>query len=200
MPVPRDHIGTPALLQKSGSCTRDECKYRQIDLQSVQRGSPQVRLPLPLWEQEGARDKDKAQGNSRSSSPIDKSKEQMTPLSIPIYVSQLEMYLESITITSLCSNKLYSYLKTGADIGYRGSRFVRFFITFSNRFNTVWNCYRRICFFGRVAGPFFTPPFSNLQVSPTELVPKKYSTKFERHFTYPFSSLELQASITQSQK
>ena len=41
----------------------------------------------------------------------------------------------------------------------------------------------------RTAGPFDTPPFSNLQVSPIGLVPKKNSGKFRTifHLSYPKS-------------
>ena len=42
---------------------------------------------------------------------------------------------------------------------------------------------------GCTAGPFDTPPFSNFQVSPIRLVPKKNSAKFRTifHLSYPKS-------------
>jgi len=44
---------------------------------------------------------------------------------------------------------------------------------------------------GQVAGPFSTPPFPNLQVSPIGLVPKKYSDKFCTifHLSFPKSGV-----------
>jgi len=90
--------------------------------------------------------------------------------------------------------RLCSYLKTGADIGYTGPRIARF----SNNLPTALaqpeigteNLTKEVAL-GRVGGPFSTPPFPNLQVSPIGLVPKKHSNKFRTifHFSFPKSGV-----------
>ena len=93
-------------------------------------------------------------------------------------------------------SELCSYLKTGADIGYIGSRTARFSnnlpIALAQPEIVSDNLTKEVAL-GRVAGPFSTPPFSNLHVSPIGLVPKKHSISSEQYFTSPFQSLGLQA-------
>ena len=115
----------------------------------------------------------------------------MTPLPTPVNVTELDKVLrehpDRIFVTKLCS-----YLITGADIGYTGSRTARF----SKNLPTALaqpeivseNLATEVAL-GRVAGPFSTPPFPNLQVSPIGLVPKKHSTKFRTifHLSFPKS-------------
>ena len=119
-------------------------------------------------------------------SPVNTSncQEPMAPLPTPVNVTALDKVLrehpDRIFVT-----KLYSYLKTGADIGYTGSRTRRF----SKNLPTALaqpeivseNLAKEVAL-GRVAGPFSTPPFPKLQVSPIGLVPKKHSTKFRTIF------------------
>lgn len=51
---------------------------------------------------------------------------------------------------------------------------------------------------GRLAGPFSSLPFPNLQVSPIELVPKKHSTKFRTifHLSFPKYGVTINYSIS----
>ena len=91
--------------------------------------------------------------------------------------------------------KLCSYLKTGPDIGYTGSRTARFskknLPTALTQPEIVSESLAKEVALGRVAGPFCTPPFPNLQVSPISLAPKKHSTKFRTifHLSFPKSGV-----------
>ena len=101
----------------------------------------------------------------------------------------LREHPDRIFVTKLCS-----YLKTGTDIGYTGSRTARF----SKKLPTALamseivseNLAKEVAL-GRVAGPFSTPPFPTLQVSPIDLVPKKHSTKFRTIFHLSFPKSEV---------
>ena len=98
--------------------------------------------------------------------------------------------------------KLCSYLRTGVIIGYNIPLIARF----SNNLPTaiaqpeiVTESLTKEVSLGRVAGPFSTPPFANLQVSPYRLsIQEAFLLSLEPYFTSPFQSLGLQASITQS--
>ena len=89
-------------------------------------------------------------------------------------------------------NKLCLELREGARIGYSGPRSPRF----SNNLPTAFlnpevvtaNLNDEVSK-GRTMGPFSTPPFTNFQVSPIGLVPKKHSDKFRTifHLSYPKS-------------
>lgn len=117
----------------------------------------------------------------------------MSPLPTPINVSELDKALrehpDRIFVSKLCS-----YLKTGADIGYNGSRIARFSPNLPTALaqpEIVTENLAKEVALGRVAGPFSTPPFPNLQVSPIGLVPKKHSTKFRTifHLSFPKSGV-----------
>ena len=90
--------------------------------------------------------------------------------------------------------KLCSYLKAGADIGYIGSRTARFsknLPTASAQPEIVSENLAKEVALRRVARPFSTQPYPNLQVSPIGLVPKKHSTKFCTifHLSFPKSGV-----------
>ena len=135
----------------------------------------------------------KTKGTQSPVPPVNTSKEHMAPLPTPINVNELDKALrehpDRIFVSKLCS-----YLKTGADIGYIGSRTARF----SNNLPTALaqpeivsdNLIKEVAL-GRVADPFSTPPLSNLHVSPIGLVPKKHSNKFRRifHLSFPKSGV-----------
>ena len=135
----------------------------------------------------------KTKGTLSPVPPVNTSKEQMAPLPTTVNVYELDKVLrehpDRIFVTKLCS-----YLKTGADIGYTGSRTARF----SKNLPTALaqpeivskNLAKEVAL-GRVAGPFSTPPFPNLQVSHIGLVPKKHSTKFRTifHLSFPKSGV-----------
>ena len=88
--------------------------------------------------------------------------------------------------------KVCSYLKTGADIGYTGSRTARFYLPTALALPEIVseNLTKEVSL-GREAAPFSTPPFPNLQVSPIGLAPKKHSTKFRAifHLSFPKSGV-----------
>ena len=81
-------------------------------------------LLFPSPERESGT-KTKTKGTLSPVPPINTSKEQMAPLPTPVNVYELDKVLgehpDRIFVTKLCS-----YLKTGADIGYTGSRIARF--------------------------------------------------------------------------
>ena len=118
----------------------------------------------------------------------------------PIFVANLEDSLaghpDPTLVSQLCSN-----LKDGARIGFEGQRAPRFsknLPTALTHPNIVTSNLEHEISLGRVAGPFKTPPFSNFQVSPIGLVPKKNSTKFRTifHLSFPKSgATSINASI-----
>lgn len=82
-------------------------------------------------------------------------------------------------------NKLCLELREGARIGYSGPRLFRFsknLPTASLNPEVVTEEVAK----GRTVGPFRSPPFENLQVSPIGLVPKKHSHKFRTIFYLSF--------------
>ena len=124
---------------------------------------------------------------------VNTSKEQMAPLPTPINVKELDKELrehpDRIFVTKLCS-----YLKTGADICYTGSRTARFSKNLPTALaqpEIVSDNLAKEVALGRLAGPFSALPFPNLQVSPIGLVPKKHSNKVRTifHLFFPKSGV-----------
>ena len=82
----------------------------------------------------------------------------------------------------------------GAEICFQGQRVPRFAINLpaalANPSIVSTNLEKEISL-GRVAGPFDSPPFSNFQVSPIGIVPKKNSNKLQLifHLSFPKSAM-----------
>lgn len=114
-------------------------------------------------------------------------------LPTPISVDNLEVALtghpETHFTSQICNN-----LRYGARIGFQGRRIPRFSknlpTALANPSIVSANLAKEISL-GRVAGPFDSPPFSNLQVSPIGIVPKKNSKKFRLifHLSFPKSGM-----------
>ena len=126
------------------------------------------------------------------------------PLPTPISVHNLEAALsghpDSHFVSELCN-----IFKHGVHIGYHGHRAPRFSknlpTAFANPDIVSSNLATEVSL-GRMAGPFDTPPFRNLQVSPIGLVPKKNSNKFRTifHLSYPKSgSTSINHSISKDE-
>ena len=135
----------------------------------------------------------KTKGTLSPVPPVNTSKEQMASLPTPVNVYEFDKVLrdhpDRIFVTKLCS-----YLKTGADIGYTGfrtSRFSKNLPTALAQPEIVSENLAKEGALGRVADPFSTPPFPNLQVASISLVPKKHSTKFRTifHLSFPKSGV-----------
>ena len=89
-------------------------------------------------------------------------------------------------------SQLGGNLRYGVRIGFEGERTPRFSKKLSTavaRPSIITSNLENEIFLGRVAGPFYTPPFTNFQVSPIGLVPKKNSDKFRTifHLSFPKS-------------
>jgi hypothetical protein len=126
-------------------------------------------------------------GTKETPSPVplvDTSKEHLVPLSTPINVTKLEEVLREHPDPAFVA-RLCSFFRTGADIGFTGPRIARFSKNLPTALaqpDIVSENLTKEVAFGRVGGPFPTPPFPNLQVSPIGLVPKKHSNKFRTIF------------------
>jgi hypothetical protein len=85
-------------------------------------------------------------------------------------------------------------LRNGAEICFQGQRVPRFAnnlpAALANPSVVSTNLEKEISL-GRVDGPFDSPPFCNLQVSPIGIVPKKNSNKFRLifHLSFPRSAM-----------
>ena len=106
----------------------------------------------------------------------------------PVNVIELERALfhhpDRLFVSSLLNS-----LKYGADIGYTGHRVPRFsrnLTTALEQPNVVTENLIKEVAWGRMAGPFPTPPLPNFQVSFIGLVPKKHSDKFRTIFSLSF--------------
>ena len=110
-----------------------------------------------------------------------------TPVSVENLETALSSHPKQNFVLELCN-----IFKYGAHIGFQGKRSARFSknlpTAFENPDIISANLAKEVSL-GRTAGPFDTPPFSNLQVSPIGLVPKKNSGKFRTifHLSYPKS-------------
>ena len=91
-------------------------------------------------------------------------------------------------------HKFVICIRNGAKIGFQGQRVPRFAknlpTALANPSTVSTNLEKEISL-GRVAGPFDSNPFSNLQVSPISIVPKKNSNKFRLifHLSFPRSAM-----------
>ena len=108
-----------------------------------------------------------------------------TPINLPLLTELLSNHPDRIFVSNLCTG-----LSHGFRVGYKGGRFPRTAknlpsakqhpsIIAENLLSEVE--------IGRLAGPFESPPFSNFQIHPLGLVPKKNSQKWRTifHLSYP---------------
>jgi hypothetical protein len=80
-------------------------------------------------------------------------------------------------------------LRFGARIGFEGQRAPKFSRNLPTALadpSVVTNNLAHEIALGRVAGPYDNPPFSNFQISPIGLIPKKNSDKFRTIFHLSF--------------
>lgn len=115
----------------------------------------------------------------------------------PIDANQLAAYLQGYDPT--LSKFLVEGFKFGFEIPFQGTRQFRFSENLSslkgNEF-VLWQTINKELELGRVAGPFASIPFPNLQVSPLGLVPKHNPGEFRliHHLSYP-EGLSINAHI-----
>lgn len=115
----------------------------------------------------------------------------------PIDANQLSAYLQGYDPT--LSKFLVEGFKFGFKIPFQGTRQFRFSENLSslkgNEF-VLWQTINKELELGRVAGPFASIPFPNLQVSPLGLVPKHNPGEFRliHHLSYP-EGLSINAHI-----
>lgn len=117
----------------------------------------------------------------------------------PIYVDVLEHALRGHPDPSFVL-KLCSDLRFGARIGYEGPRVPKVSKNLKSAVENptvVSTNLEREVVLGHTAGPFTSPPFANLQVSPIGIVPKKHSDKFRTifHLSFPKSGSSINAFI-----
>ena len=98
-------------------------------------------------------------------------------------------------------NQLCNDLREGTRIGYTGPRLPRLsknLPSATQHPQVVSETLAKEVELGRVAGPFNSPPFSNLQVSPIGVIPKKHSDKFRLifHLSYPKQGGSINACIS----
>ena len=109
----------------------------------------------------------------------------------PIDVSLLEAELSAHPDKMWCSQLLHN-LTHGATIGYQGPRYTRItpnLASASLHPDIITAELERECSKGHVAGPFPTPPLSNLQCSGVGVVPKKNgSWRMIMHLSAPTST------------
>ena len=91
-------------------------------------------------------------------------------------------------------------MRFGARLGYDGPRMSRFSKNLKSAIdnpNIVSTNLAKEVALGHTAGPFTTPPFANLQVSPIGIVPKKHSDKFRNifHLSFPKTGESINSSI-----
>ena len=119
-----------------------------------------------------------------------------TPVNIPLLHELLKSHPNQEFVSKLCTG-----LSSGFRVGYTGGRFPR---TASNlpsarqHPHVIEDNLLEEIQLGRLAGPFESPPFVNLQVHPLGLVPKKNSHKWRTifHLSHPKgSSQSLNAHI-----
>ena len=94
-----------------------------------------------------------------------------------------------------------SFLREGTRIGYTGPRLPRLsknLPSATQHPQVVSETLAKEVELGRVAGPFNSPPFSNLQVSPIGVIPKKHSDKFRLifHLSYPKTGGSINSRIS----
>lgn len=113
------------------------------------------------------------------------------PLSTPVNVNSLEKVIDGHPNRTLV-NQLCHNLRYGACVGYTGPRVPRFCKNLPTALaqpDIVTSNLAKEVALGRIAGPYDSPPFTNFQVSPIGLVPKKHSSKFRTifHLSFPKS-------------
>ena len=119
----------------------------------------------------------------------------VTPIDIDRLKQALANHPDRSFVDTLCSE-----LQEGAHIGYEGPRTPKFSHNLpsakANPEIVDENLAKEVSM-GRTAGPFATPPFTNFQVSPIGLVPKKHTGKFRTifHLSYPKSSDSINSFI-----
>ena len=120
----------------------------------------------------------------------------LTPISVKNLKATLSGHSDQHFVSQLCNN-----FEFGVHIGFQGHRAPRFSKNLPTAFanpEVVTSNFATEVSLGRMAGPFYTPPFKNFQVSPIGLVPKKNSNKFRTifHLLYPKSgSTSINCSI-----
>ena len=107
----------------------------------------------------------------------------------PIDVDRLELELQHFPDKQFV-NQLINDIREGTRIGYTGPRLPRLsknLPSATQHPQVVSQILAKEVELGRVAGPFNSPPFPNLQVSPIGVIPKKHSDKFRLifHLSYP---------------
>ena len=108
-----------------------------------------------------------------------------TPIAIDKLASYLQGHPDQPTV-----NHLLTGFSQGFRIGYLGPRTPKEYSNLpcanTNPSITEKNVLKEVTL-GHIAGPFHTPPFSNLQVYPIEVIPKKHSSEWRTifHLSYP---------------
>ena len=107
----------------------------------------------------------------------------------PVNVDRLELELKHLPDKQFV-NQLCNDLREGTRIGYTGPRLPHLsknLPSATQHPQVVSETLAKEVELGRVAGPFNSPQFSNLQVSPIGVIPKKHSDKFRLifHLSYP---------------
>jgi hypothetical protein len=133
--------------------------------------------------------------NSSNSIPLDNII--VTPVRVDALEDTLCGHPDSSFVLKLCSD-----LRFGARFGYDGPRMSKFSKNLKSAIDNPTivstNLAKEVAL-GHTAGPFTNPPFTNLQVSPIGIVPRKHSDKFRTIFTSRFQKRENQ-SIPLSRK
>ena len=119
-----------------------------------------------------------------------------TPVNIPLLHELLKSHPNQEFVSKLCTG-----LSSGFRVGYMGGRFPRTAANLPSARqhpHVIEDNLLEEIQLGRLAGPFESPPFVNLQVHPLGLVPKKNSHKWRTifHLSHPKrSSQSLNAHI-----
>ena len=108
-----------------------------------------------------------------------------TPIDVTRLKKELQDFPDQLLVSHLCQE-----LQEGTRIGYTGPRKPRLSENLPSAYKNaavVSETLAKEIALGRVAGPFSNPPFSNLQVSPIGVIPKKHSDTFRLifHLSYP---------------
>ena len=108
-----------------------------------------------------------------------------TPINVVVLERELSRHLDRIFVSNIINS-----LRYGTHVGYTGPhkpRVSRNLISAIQHPEVVSGNLRKELGLGRVAGPFNSPPLSNLQYHPVGVVPKKHSSEWRTiyHLSYP---------------
>jgi len=111
-----------------------------------------------------------------------------SPVVTPIKVDKLAKWIQGYN--TLDTEYLLNGFLFGFKIPYKGNRSYRFhkhLLSATSNMDTLKEKIAKEILAGRVAGPFESPPFQNLQISPLGLVPKKTPGEMRviHHLSYP---------------